>query len=899
MPISAGDAIFNFLGDATQLDQTWTKVEGDANAKAPIVQQQVNGIGQAWEQAGQDAATAAQQTTQAGEQMGAAAQGAAAASSQAAATASPGWLALARATDAATRATIEHDVAQKELEAAISAAARAQQGDEAALTALAAAEQKVATTAALLASAQKDVEIASTQATAAMRTEAEAALQSEVALKAAASAGLTFGQDVKLGAEEASFSMQEAKGTIALAGEEIGVTVPRHVRGFLAELPGVGAALEAAFSGFAVLILIQLLVEATEKLTEFVSETFIYTEAMKKEYEEQVKLNDELLKHNERIQQLKESYQLLGLEGTAKISKEFEILTGKVRDTEAAIRDADNVVARDRLGLGDANGTAYTDAQVAEANRRRVELRKVLEEQQNEQAALSRNFDLEALQETIRHTEASINAEKTAGAARIELARAESELRLTLAKAGYSSFIEAQQGFAEQQYQNTLTALQRTASALAQDPTRNADRIKELNAQIEALEDTHQAKLLEIRLKGVKALQVAIAAAANQTQSSPLDALVPLPSEVNERVQEVTDILAQFGIKSGQTWQAEADNAQAAFDRIKATGVATYAQLLQLKEKIAEAKLGGAVDAGDFADAIKYRSALEGIRNELRLLGIETDKDTVKNDKLNRSHQGTIHLLDTWSEHMRKQRKDLTDTQKAFDDVIMDTSAAFGNAISQWVLGQESLGRALRQSLAEEAATIAGRAAMWGLYWTAWGIADSFWNPARAGADFASAAEFFAVAAVAGGFAYAIKPGESGGGETPGAPAGTQPIETSGATQTESQPVQSTNVQRFAAGAFVQNPTMAIIGDAMNGASSSQASVLAGPGQGEGIIPIDDDRATSALAMALVKHMPGTSVHVNLHGPTLRQLVSKISHEVKTGNVVLVASHAGAVRKKS
>jgi hypothetical protein len=35
MAISAGDAIFNFLGDATQLDQTWAKVETDANAKAP------------------------------------------------------------------------------------------------------------------------------------------------------------------------------------------------------------------------------------------------------------------------------------------------------------------------------------------------------------------------------------------------------------------------------------------------------------------------------------------------------------------------------------------------------------------------------------------------------------------------------------------------------------------------------------------------------------------------------------------------------------------------------------------------------------------------------------------------------------------------------------------------
>ena len=53
---------------------------------------------------------------------------------------------------------------------------------------------------------------------------------------------------------------------MALISEEIGVKIPRHLRGFIAELPGVGAAMEVAFSGIAVLMLVQIIVEAGRKL---------------------------------------------------------------------------------------------------------------------------------------------------------------------------------------------------------------------------------------------------------------------------------------------------------------------------------------------------------------------------------------------------------------------------------------------------------------------------------------------------------------------------------------------------------------------------------------------------------------------------------------------------------
>src|SRR5262249_11882575 len=71
-----------------------------------------------------------------------------------------------------------------------------------------------------------------------------------------------LGQDVKN-------STSEATGTLALLGEQIGITIPRHLRTFIAEIPGVGAALDAAFSSVAILALAGLIGEIVSKLREF------------------------------------------------------------------------------------------------------------------------------------------------------------------------------------------------------------------------------------------------------------------------------------------------------------------------------------------------------------------------------------------------------------------------------------------------------------------------------------------------------------------------------------------------------------------------------------------------------------------------------------------------------
>jgi lambda family phage tail tape measure protein len=60
--------------------------------------------------------------------------------------------------------------------------------------------------------------------------------------------------------------MSEARGGVMLLGEEIGIHLPRHVQSFLATLPGVAAAMEAAFPILAIVAIGMAIEEFAEKL---------------------------------------------------------------------------------------------------------------------------------------------------------------------------------------------------------------------------------------------------------------------------------------------------------------------------------------------------------------------------------------------------------------------------------------------------------------------------------------------------------------------------------------------------------------------------------------------------------------------------------------------------------
>ena len=94
-------------------------------------------------------------------------------------------------------------------------------------------------------------------------------------------------------------SMGEARGEVALLGEAFGIHLPRHVRSFVAELPGVGTALEAAFSATAILFLAQAVAQVAEKISKFTADTFVFTEKMKEQTKEIIKQNVEIAKQSD------------------------------------------------------------------------------------------------------------------------------------------------------------------------------------------------------------------------------------------------------------------------------------------------------------------------------------------------------------------------------------------------------------------------------------------------------------------------------------------------------------------------------------------------------------------------------------------------------------------------
>jgi hypothetical protein len=75
--------------------------------------------------------------------------------------------------------------------------------------------------------------------------------------------------DTKKFSAETRAQMNEAKASMALLGEEIGVRLPRHLRTFVAGLPGVATAMSAAFNAVAVFALIDIVWKAGEKIVEF------------------------------------------------------------------------------------------------------------------------------------------------------------------------------------------------------------------------------------------------------------------------------------------------------------------------------------------------------------------------------------------------------------------------------------------------------------------------------------------------------------------------------------------------------------------------------------------------------------------------------------------------------
>jgi hypothetical protein len=147
---------------------------------------------------------------------------------------------------------------------------------------------------------------------------------------------------IEAAGEATKVSMYEARGEVRLLGEEFGIRLPRHVGNFVASLPGVGEAMSAAFSATAVLFIAQALVQATEKLSEWVGANLIYTDAMRAS-------NAEIARHGAALEALKGTYDKdqealdnFGKTALQVADDKIAKLTKAIKDEVAASKEMEN-----------------------------------------------------------------------------------------------------------------------------------------------------------------------------------------------------------------------------------------------------------------------------------------------------------------------------------------------------------------------------------------------------------------------------------------------------------------------------------------------------------------------------------------------------------------------------
>jgi len=87
-----------------------------------------------------------------------------------------------------------------------------------------------------------------------------------------------FGASASAAGEQVNYSMREARGGIALAGEELGVHIPRHIQTLIAEIPGIGVAFSTLLPILAVVfgaVQIYKWIEAADKAAAALDEGFV------------------------------------------------------------------------------------------------------------------------------------------------------------------------------------------------------------------------------------------------------------------------------------------------------------------------------------------------------------------------------------------------------------------------------------------------------------------------------------------------------------------------------------------------------------------------------------------------------------------------------------------------
>lgn len=656
------------------------------------------------------------------------------------------------------------------------------------------------------------------------------------------------GEQMEKAGQRAANAFHEARGSIDLLSDQIGVSLPRELKTFLAEMPGVQSALSGAFKATAILALAGFIADLTEKVTQFAIDTFILTAAMKENDAGFSKINQSIAAQVEQLRQLHDAYDLVGLEGSAKFATQIQqINTELVKGTAslAANRDSIDQLRKKYDELASSKENAILKAlpgskgldtefdQQLEAAEAALKLqedtRRKLENDQKVYQQTRTNLEKEA-------NVAILGEDRSAAAVRInavaEFASAENQVwlqqqrfRIIASTGSYADLASLQAQFDQRQLDTQVTQLTKLRNNL--DPSRSgyAAAVDQYNKQIAAIEDQSYAAREEAAGAFRQRLDEILKGSVGP-DSGILKEIAPNPALLTNTTDAVTGLVKQFDLLN-EIFSPTAETVDQIDSAFQALGITTNSldlagtSLEQARaiSVLSDAAIAGTINMHDLAEA-----EIEYLRQQQAVIRA-SDLDTASKRRQTAAYQAQIDIITRKLDPAMRAHSQLAQSvANATGQAILAEAYAYGQ-------GQATITQALRAISAAIIGEIAKQAEVKGADALAWGLWDLWHNPPAAASDFGAAALWFALAGgISAGAGAVAGSGGSDSGQS-GIPGNLPPTQQTAATTAQPEPIQTVNVQRLATGGIATHRMLAMVGDDIGAGDAAEAIIPLGSSQ--------------------------------------------------------------------
>jgi hypothetical protein len=654
--------------------------------------------------------------------------------------------------------------------------------------------------------------------------------------KGAGTAATASVPPITAAAEATKVNMYEARGEVRLLGEEIGVRLPRHVGNFVASLPGVGEAMQAAFSATAVLFIAQAVVQVTEKVSDWAGRLMFNTDAVKANHDALVAANAEVFKSAQAYDAAKKALDEFGKSQLQLAQEGLATLNTQLIQANKDLAAAQEEVAKGVQTTGEAfDSEGQSSAQATE------------EDEKNYQVAQNLVFVKQALVRTLN-----------------EQIKAQEETKVDPAAQEAADKAEAQA------IKNIL------------------DRQKELNE----VQERYNRSVEEAE-KQTKELEKTIDSISREIKSSgPIDIVTP---DVVKNLLAMRSAAQALGVTLRSDLVARLQEAQIAKDKfIETMGDKDTQQIALFDAAIKKAQ----VDVQQFGkvsleEQLKLnKAALDNAEAELiqarahhaNTSAIEQEIATLKKEEnaLKASINAAEKAKGEWQE---------------FQTTIASSSQAMGTAIESAMSGvvehQKNIGKELEKAVFQ---MLGSMAAQWGAYFIATGTGMMFLpgGQANGAGMIAEGMALEALAGVLNGLG-SVAGGSAGASASGGGNGGNVFAYGSSVSDTGSQGGSgrsNISVQGYADGALVSSPTLAVFGE-----SGREAAL---PLDNPDAMATIGKAVSDAIAANGGGGGGGLTVHVQgmISDDNLARVMKKMSKLVGSGKASLVSSDSHKVTKR-